>query len=104
MLSSPGQRAHAEQTRWPPLDKGLVGRFPTAPAPYESEADIHHVISVGSVIPGSFERIKKPFIPIPDIYKGLIRHKKFRPYGGPHRSCDVSVVPNHPTKYTEVRH
>ena len=45
MLSSPAQRAHAEQTRWPPLDKGLVGRFPTAPAPYESEADIHHVIS-----------------------------------------------------------
>ena len=62
------------------------------------------MITVGSVIPGGFERIKKPFISIPDIYKGLIRHKKFHPCGGPHRSCDVSVVPNHPTKYTEVRH
>jgi len=26
------------------------------------------------------------------------------PCGAPHHSCDVSVVPNHPTKHTEVRH
>ena len=80
----------------------LFGRPAAAASPDKTQPDVRHVIAVRSIILSGFEGIKKPFIPISKIDKGLIRHKELQPGIWSECSSDVSVIPNRSTGYTEV--
>src|SRR5437867_5027391 len=84
------------------LLRSLFGRPAAAASPDKTQPDVRYVIAVGPIILSSFEGIKKPFIPISEIDKGLIRHKELQPGIWSKCSSDVSVIPNHSTGDPEV--